>query len=125
MDITLAKIHGVFVYIDDILFVTKAIKNEHLNKMRDVMKILDAAKLQLKAEKCIIAQESIEWLRNILTQTGIFHITTKAQGISDRLRQTNPNQLRSIIGAVIRFNKCIPNLAAKVFRLELFRKKNR
>ena len=57
MDLTLANINCVFVYIDDILIVTKGTKQEHLENMREVMKILDDANLQLKAEKCVIAQE--------------------------------------------------------------------
>ena len=43
------------------------------------MKILDEAILQLKAEKCMIAQESIEWLGYKLTRTGISPINAKAQ----------------------------------------------
>ena len=58
----LANVNSVFVYIDDVLIVTKGTKQEHLNKVREVMKILVEANLQLKAEKCVIAQKSIEWL---------------------------------------------------------------
>ena len=90
-DITLANVNSVFVYIDDILIVTKGTKQDHLNKVREVMIILDEANLQLKAEKCIIAQESIEWLGFKLTQTSISPINAKAQGKSDRLRPTNLN----------------------------------
>ena len=49
MDITLANVNSVFVYIDDILIVMKGTKHEHLNKVREVMKILEEANLQLKA----------------------------------------------------------------------------
>ena len=71
LDITLANVNSVFVYIEDILIVTKGTKQDHLNKVREVMKILDEGNLQLKAEKCIIAQESIELLGFKLTRTGI------------------------------------------------------
>ena len=60
MDLTLANINSVFVYIDDILIVTKGTKQEHVNKVKEVMRVLDDANLQLEAGKCIIAQESIE-----------------------------------------------------------------
>ena len=76
------------------------------------MKILDEAKKQLKAEKCIIAQESIEWLGYKMTKTGISPVNAKAQGISDRLRPNNFKQLRSFFGAVNQFKKVIPNLAS-------------
>ena len=62
MDLTLDNTVSVFVYIDDILNATKGAKQEHLEKVREVMKILDEANLQLKAEKCVTAQECIEWL---------------------------------------------------------------
>ena len=60
MDLTLANINSVFVYIDDNLIVTKGTKQQHMNKVREVLKILDDANLQLKAEKCVVAQERIE-----------------------------------------------------------------
>ena len=60
MDITLANINSVFVYTDDILIVTKGSKQQHMNKVREVLKILDNANLQLKAAKCVVAQECIE-----------------------------------------------------------------
>ena len=59
------------MHLDDILNVTEGTKSEPLSKVREVMKILDEAILQLKAEKCMIAKESIFWLGNKLTRTGI------------------------------------------------------
>ena len=70
MDLTLANVNSIFVYINDILSVTKGTKQEHIDKVREVLKILDEANLQLNAENCTIAQESIEWLGNKLTRTG-------------------------------------------------------
>ena len=108
MDLTLANINSVFVYIDDILIVTKGTKHDPINKVREVMKRLDEANLQLKAEKCVIARTSIEWLGYKLSRTGISPINTKAQEISCRLRPTSLKQLRSFLGAVNQFNNFIP-----------------
>ena len=76
MDLTLANINSVFVYMNDISIVTKGTKLEHVNKVKEVLRILDEAnldeaKLQLKAEKCVIGQASIECLGYKLTRTGI------------------------------------------------------
>ena len=79
--------------------------------VREIMKILDGANLQLKAEKCLIAQECIEWMGYKLTRTGISPVNAKSQGISERLRPTNLKQLRSFLGEVNQFNIFIPNLA--------------
>ena len=77
LDLTSANVNSVFVYTDDVLIVTKGTKQEHLNKVREVMKILVEANLQLKGEKCIIAQESIEWLGYKMTRTGISQLMQK------------------------------------------------
>ena len=49
MDLTIAKINSVIVYIDDKLYLTKGTKQDHINKVRKVMKKLDEANLQLEA----------------------------------------------------------------------------
>ena len=87
MDLTLANMNSVFVYIDNILILSKGTKQEHLNKVREVLKIIDEAILQLKAKKCVITQERTEWLGYKLTRSGISPINAKSQGISDRLQQ--------------------------------------
>ena len=38
-----------FVFIDDLVIVTKGTKNEHLAKVREILKMLDLASVQLKA----------------------------------------------------------------------------
>ena len=123
LDLTLANINSVFVYIDDILIVTKGTKQEHVNKVKEVTRVLDDANLQLKAGKSTIAQESIEWLGFKLSRTGISPINTKSQGISQRLRPTNLKQLRSFLGAVNEFNIFIPSLASISFPFRSILKK--
>ena len=104
MDLLLARFREVFVFIDDILIVTKGTKNEHLNKVRKTLKAMNEAKLQLKAGKCSFAKQEIEWLGLKLTSSGLSPINTKVQGISDKLRPTNLKELRSFLGAVNQFN---------------------
>ena len=41
MDPSLANINSKLVFIDDILLVTKGTKQEHINKVREVLKITD------------------------------------------------------------------------------------
>ena len=58
---SLVKFREVFDFIDDISIVTKRTENHHLDKVREIMKI-DNAELQLKAGKCKIEENEIEWL---------------------------------------------------------------
>ena len=57
MGLLLARFREVFVFIDDISIVTKGTKNEHLNKVREILKAMNEAKLQFKAGKCNFAKQ--------------------------------------------------------------------
>ena len=55
MHLTLVIISSVFVYLDNVKFVTKGTKNDCLDKLTEVMKVLDEADLQLKTRNCVFA----------------------------------------------------------------------
>ena len=108
MDLTLVNMDCTFVYIDDILIVTKGEKSVHMQKVREVLEVLDKANLQLRADKCQIASTKIEWLGYELSGEGITPVNGKVQGITERLRPGNLKELRSFLGAVNQLNKFIP-----------------
>ena len=58
-----------------------------MQKVREVLKVLDSANLQLRVDKC------------------------KMQGITKRLRPGNLRELRSFFGVVNQLNKFVPDLA--------------
>ena len=82
--------------------------------MRETLKTIDEAKLQLKAGKCKIAKQEIEWLGFKMTSQGISPKNSKVQGQTEKLRPTNLKELRSFLGAVNQFNKFIPDLRQHV-----------
>ena len=57
VELLLAKFREIFVFIDDNLIVTKGTKNKDLHKVREILKVMNDAKLQLKAGKCIFAEQ--------------------------------------------------------------------
>ena len=124
MDNLLAKFREVFVFIDDILIVIKGTKQDHIEKVREILKTLDAAKLQLKAGKCNSAKQEIEWLGFKLTSHGILPVNSKVQELTEQLRPTNLKELRSFFGAVNQFNKFIPDLATNCFPFRSILKKD-
>ena len=83
-----------------------------MQKVREVLEVLDKANLQLKADKCKIACTEIEWLGYKLSGEGVTPINGKIQGISERLRPNNLKELRSFLGAVNQLNKFVPDLAS-------------
>ena len=112
MDLTLVNMDGTFVYIDDILIVTKGEKSVYMQKSREVLEVLDEANLQLKADKCKIACTEIEWLGYKLSGEGVAPINGKIQGINEKLRPNNLKELRSFLGAVNQLNKFVPDLSS-------------
>ena len=88
MDITLVNMDCTFVYTDDILMVTKGEKSVHMQKVREVLKVLDSANLHLRAVKCKTACTKREWLGYELSGEGISPVNGKVQGITDCDRVT-------------------------------------
>ena len=111
MEDILINISNVFVFIDDILIVTKGTKEEHEEKVREVFRKLDSRKLQLKEEKCKIAKNEIDWLGFSISEKGIKPLNEKVQGITEKLKPKNLKELRSYLGAVNQLTKFIPGLA--------------
>ena len=77
MENLLPRFREVFVFIDDIVLVPEETKSEHTPKVQKVLNTLDAANLQIKVEKCNIAQGHIEWLGFKLTNSGVSPVNNK------------------------------------------------
>ena len=112
------------MFINDILIVTKGTKQNHLDKVREILKTSDEAKLQLKAGKCKIGKQETGWLGFKMTSQGISPINSKVQGITEKLRPTSLKEIRLFLGAVNQFNKLIPDLASTCFPFRSMLKKD-
>ena len=77
MDTELANISNTYVFLGDILVVTKGSKENHYKVVKTVLTKLNKANIRLKWEKCKFAQKEIAWLGYKLTQTGISPLTQK------------------------------------------------
>ena len=111
MEEILVNIANVYVFLDDILIVTKGTKEEHDEKVREVFKELDSRKLHLKEDKCKIAKNEIEWLGFDISEKGVKPHNEKIQGISGKMKSKNLKDLRSYLGAVNQLIKFIHGLA--------------
>ena len=111
MDQILFNIRNTFAFIDDILFVTKVTKEQHIAKVKEVLKFLDEAGIRLKLEKSKFAQEKTEWLGYKLSESRVKPINEKIQAIPDRLRPKNLRKLHTLMVALNQMNRFIPNLA--------------
>ena len=80
--------------------------------------------MQLKAGKCKVAKQNIEWLGFKMISSGILPINSKVQGKTEKLRPTKLKELRSFLGAVLQFSKFVPDLASICFPFRSILKKD-
>ena len=111
MEDILINIPNVFIFIDDILIVTKGTKEEHEEKVREVIRKLDSRMLQLKEEKCNIAKNEKDWLGFRVSEKGIKPLNEKVQGIPEKMKPKILKELRSYLGAVNQLTNILPGLA--------------
>ena len=117
MDKQHSNIASTYVFLDDILIVTKGNQTDHYARVKQELEKLDEANVRLKWEKCKFARNENEWLGYHLTQTGIRPINTKIKAITDKLKPKNLKEIRSYLGAVNQLNRFILNLAQRCFKL--------
>ena len=100
MDQKIINNRNTFAFKEDILIVTKGTKEQHVAKVEEVLKLLDK-----------FAQEKIEWLGYKLSESRVKPTNENIQAISDRLRSKYLRELRSLMVALNKMNRFIPNLA--------------
>ena len=83
MDQGLGNLPNTYVFLDDILMVTKGSLEKHFEVVKQVLERLDNANIRLKWEKCKFAAEETDWLGYKLSQTGIKPINSKVQALTE------------------------------------------
>ena len=123
MDQELGNVLNTYVFLDDILIMTKGSKENHFEVVRHVLIKKDNADIRLKWEKCKLAAEETDWQGNKLSQTVVKEINSKVQAITKKLTPKNLKELRSYLGAVNQLNSFIPVLAQLCHELRPLLKK--
>ena len=100
MSTLMADLEYVRAYIDDLLIITKASFEDHLNKLETVFQRLQDKGLKVNAKKCSWVQDQLEYLGYIITRDGIQPILKKVEAILKLKPPTTKKELRSFIGMV-------------------------
>ena len=87
-------------YLDDILIITKGTYEDHLKKVAEVLKRLQAAGLQVNLPKSKIAVQELEYLGYWLTPRGIRPMSNKVEAIKNLMPPKTVKQVRSFLGMV-------------------------
>jgi len=87
-------------YLDDILIITKGTFSDHLEKVAEVLKRLQAVGLQVNLPKSKIAVQELEYLGYWLTPKGIRPMAKKVEAIKNLQAPKTVKQVRSFLGMV-------------------------
>src|SRR5690242_5776141 len=116
--------NGVLVYLDDILIYAK--DDAELYKLaKDVFKRLEKAGIHLKASKCFVGMEKIDFLGFVVSGDGIHPQDSKVNFINYLRPPRTVRQLRRFLGIMSYFRNFINNFSTLTAPLnELLKKKS-
>jgi len=100
----------VFIYLDDLLIVSKSI-TEHVEHIERVLRRLGEANLRLKPQKCKFAQQEVEYLGHTLTSEGVRPNDSKTRAVKEFPRPTTVKEVKSFLGLVNYYRRHLKNLA--------------
>ena len=100
----------VFVYLDDLLIVSRSIA-QHVEHLRKVFQRFEEANLKLKLQKYKFAQQRIEYLGHTQTADGVCPNDRKVQAVKEFLRPDTVKEVKGFFGLVNNYRKYIKNLA--------------
>ena len=87
----------VFVYLDDLLVVSRSI-GEHVEHLGKVFRKLEEANLKLKAQKCKFAQKKIEYLGHTLMVEVVCPNDGKVQAVREFPKPKTVKEVKSFLG---------------------------
>ena len=87
----------VMIYLDDILIYLNNMA-EHHQYIKEVLKHLCKAGLYTKAKKCEFHSKSVEYLRYILSPSGLTMSDNKVKIIQDWLKRKKVKDIQSFLG---------------------------
>ncbi len=102
MDRILAGFSFVFCYLDDIIIIIIASRDEqeHLEHLREVFSRLRDAGLVINAEKCVFAATTVEFLGHNVSAPGIELQRSHLQAVLAHPEPTNISELQAFLGTV-------------------------
>ena len=105
----LSGIPGIFAYLDDLLLFSKT-QEEHQTILEQVFKRLEENGLTLALDKCVFAQESVEYLGFEVTSSGLSPIKRKVDAVYNIPPPQTQKELLSFLGALNYFRLSLGGL---------------
>jgi hypothetical protein len=106
-------IEGVVVRIDDII-VAGSTEEEHDDRLRRVIKRLNAAGVTLNLKKCHFKVPRVKFLGQMIDGDGVHADPDKVRALTDMKPPSNVTEVRSLLGLANQLAKFVPHLADTV-----------
>lgn len=108
MNRVLSGINGsrAFVYLDDII-VVRTTMEEHVNRLREVFNRLREFNLQLQPPKCEFLRNEVNYLGHVITENGVKPDPKKIECLVNYPVPKNPKEIKSFLGLIGYYRKCI------------------
>ena len=110
MDMILGDLPFCTVYIDDILVFSRTVK-EHLEHLRIILQRLRDYGFVLHPQKCVMAQEEVEFLGHSISSEGVKPTQNKVEAINKFPVPQNIKSLQEFIGMVTYYHRFLPGIA--------------
>ena len=114
---------GVIIYLDDILVYSKGVE-EHKVLLEQVFKRLNDYKLYVKAEKCALFLESVEYLGHTIDKNGLHVESGKIKALVEWPDATNITEVQSFMGLCNYYRKFVPRFSELAAPLTYLTRKN-
>ena len=116
MDNLFMNVTCAFTYLDDIL-IFSATREQHLEDIETVLRILHENHLRISLDKCSFINENIEFLGCSISAEGVKPTQKKLYEISDFSEPTDSKSLRRFLGMVGFYRRLVPKFATIVLPL--------
>ena len=125
MDRVLAGLHWetCLFYLDDII-VFAATREDHLNRLRQVLKRLRHTKLKLGTDKCTFATKEVSYLGHRVTEEGLLPDPSLLAAIREISSPKNATEVRSFLGLAGYYSRYVKNFTATTSPLHALTQKD-
>ncbi|UYV60291.1 K02A2.6-like, partial [Cordylochernes scorpioides] len=110
MESFFSGINDVYIYFDDILIASEDLES-HLNILKRTLNILKENNFTINKNKCLFVKNEIEYLGHKINEFGIYPLKDKLACIKNCPVPKNITELKSFLGFLSFYSKCLPNLS--------------
>jgi RNase H-like domain found in reverse transcriptase/Reverse transcriptase (RNA-dependent DNA polymerase)/Integrase zinc binding domain/Integrase core domain len=110
MDSLFRSFPFMFIYLDDILIFSKS-RSEHLTHLQTVLSILAENGLHINPDKCVFAQEEVNFLGHHITPNGLTPLPSHVQPILSFPPPSDVKALQRFLGMINFYRRFLPGIA--------------